>query len=84
MRQFLNTHHALYLESVEYSKIVCFTVIQVVLLLGIWAITVWTGLFGISFPLWIMALVPFRILGLLGFAKALFKAGAERLGLLRS
>ena len=61
MRQFLNTHHALYLESVEYSKIVRFTVIQVVLLLGIWAITVWTGLFGISFPLWIMALVPFRI-----------------------
>ena len=57
----LNTHHALYLESVQFSKIVQFTLIQVVLLLGIWAITVWTGLIGISFPLLIMALVPFRL-----------------------
>ena len=60
-KQFLNSHHALYLESVKFTKIMSFTVIQIVLLLGIWAITVWTGLFGISFPLWIMALVPFRI-----------------------
>ena len=60
-KQFLNTHHALYLESVQFSKIVQFTLIQVVLLLGIWAITVWTGLIGISFPLLIMALVPFRL-----------------------
>ncbi|QDZ22600.1 bicarbonate transporter [Chloropicon primus] len=60
-KQFLNTHHALYLESVRFSKIVQFTAIQVILLLGIWAITVWTGLIGISFPLWIMALVPFRL-----------------------
>ncbi len=60
-KQFLNTHHAVYLESVKFSKIVQFTLIQVFLLVGIWAITVWTGLFGISFPLWIMALVPFRL-----------------------
>lgn len=60
-KQYLNTHHALYLESVEFSKIMRFTLIQIFLLLSIWAITVWTGLFGISFPLWIMALVPFRI-----------------------
>ena len=60
-KQFLNTHHAVYLESVEFRRIVLFTVIQIVLLLVIWAITVWTGLIGISFPLLIMALVPFRI-----------------------
>jgi hypothetical protein len=59
--QYLESHHALYLETVKFSKIVIFTLIQITLLLSIWAITVWTGLFGISFPLWIMGLVPFRM-----------------------
>ena len=49
-----------YLEGVAFDQTVWFTVIQAALCLGIWAITVWTGLFGISFPLWIMALVPIR------------------------
>ncbi|QDZ25511.1 bicarbonate transporter [Chloropicon primus] len=51
-----------YLETVPYSSIAIFTLIQVTCLLGIWAITVWAGLFGISFPIFIMALVPLRAL----------------------
>ena len=47
-------------ESVDYLSVLIFTAIQAVCLLGIWAITVWSGLFGISFPLFIMALVPLR------------------------
>ncbi len=49
-----------YLETVPFRAIAIFTAIQLACLLGIWAITVWSGLFGISFPLWIMALVPLR------------------------
>ena len=60
--QWLKGSHCLYLESVPFPSIILFTVIQVLCLLLIWAITVWTGLFGISFPLWIMALVPLRAL----------------------
>lgn len=59
-KQFLETNHYVYLETVKFETVRMFTILQVVLLLCIWAITVWTGLFGISFPLWIMALVPFR------------------------
>ena len=58
--QWLQGPHCLYLETVKFPSIVIFTLIQFGCVLVIWAITVWTGLFGISFPLWIMALVPLR------------------------
>ena len=58
--QWLQGRHCLYLETVKFPSIVIFTLIQFGCVLVIWAITVWTGLFGISFPLWIMALVPLR------------------------
>ena len=58
--QWLQGRHCLYLETVRFPSIVIFTLIQFGCVLVIWAITVWTGLFGISFPLWVMALVPLR------------------------
>ena len=74
--RWLKDSHALYLETVPFVTIVLFTAIQVTCLLVIWAITVWSGLFGISFPLWIMALVPLRLFVL---PKAIRKAHLDDL-----
>ena len=74
--RWLKDSHALYLETVPFVTIVLFTAIQVTCLLVIWAITVWSGLFGISFPLWIMALVPLRLFVL---PKAICKAHLDDL-----
>lgn len=43
-----------------YAVVVRFTLLQVVYLLGVWALTTWAGIAGIAFPVPIMALVPIR------------------------
>lgn len=51
---------AFLLQLVPYAVVVRFTLIQLVYLLGVWALTTWAGIAGIAFPLPIMALVPIR------------------------
>jgi hypothetical protein len=50
----------LLLQLVPYRVVVRFTLLQLVYLLGVWALTTWAGIAGIAFPLPIMALVPVR------------------------
>jgi hypothetical protein len=50
----------LVLQLVPYSVVVRFTLLQLVYLLGVWALTTWAGIAGIAFPVPIMALVPIR------------------------
>jgi hypothetical protein len=50
----------LLLQLVPFRVVVRFTVLQLVYLLGVWALTTWAGIAGIAFPLPIMALVPVR------------------------
>lgn len=50
----------LLLQLVPYAVVVRFTLLQLVYLLGVWALTTWAGIAGIAFPLPIMALVPIR------------------------
>lgn len=48
------------LQLVPHRVVVCFTLLQLVYLLGVWALTTWAGIAGVAFPLPIMALVPVR------------------------
>lgn len=48
------------LQLVPYKVVVSFTLLQLVYLLSVWALTTWAGVAGISFPIPIMALVPLR------------------------
>lgn len=48
------------LQLVPYRATVRFTLLQLVYLLGVWALTTWAGIAGVAFPLPIMALVPLR------------------------
>lgn len=48
------------LQLVPHRVVVRFTLLQLVYLLGVWALTTWAGIAGIAFPLPIMALVPLR------------------------
>ena len=75
--QWLEKTHCVYLETVDFPYIILFTVVQFTCLMVIWAITVWSGLFGISFPLWIMALVPLRAFLLPKFIKPSFLADLD-------
>jgi hypothetical protein len=52
--------HCFLLQLVPYRVVVRFTLLQLVYLLGVWALTTWAGIAGIAFPLPIMALVPVR------------------------
>ncbi|PNG99558.1 putative boron transporter 2, partial [Tetrabaena socialis] len=52
--------HAPYLETVPYATTAAFTLLQILLLAGLWALVTWAGVAGIAFPLPIMALVPVR------------------------
>jgi hypothetical protein len=47
-------------QLVPFRVVVRFTLLQLVYLLGVWALTTWAGIAGIAFPLPIMALVPLR------------------------
>lgn len=47
-------------QLVPYRVVVRFTLLQLVYLLGVWALTTFAGVAGIAFPLPIMALVPVR------------------------
>jgi hypothetical protein len=47
-------------QLVPYRVTVRFTLLQLVYLLGVWALTTWAGIAGVAFPLPIMALVPLR------------------------
>jgi hypothetical protein len=51
--------HLAFLETVPFKVIVIFTIIQIVLVLGIYGLT-WAGIAGVLFPIPIMLLVPFR------------------------
>jgi hypothetical protein len=48
------------LQLVPFRVVARFTLLQLVYLLGVWALTTWAGIAGIAFPLPIMALVPLR------------------------
>uniref|UniRef100_A0A383W2A2 Bicarbonate transporter-like transmembrane domain-containing protein n=1 Tax=Tetradesmus obliquus TaxID=3088 RepID=A0A383W2A2_TETOB len=56
----LQQEHAAYLQLVPFRVVVRFTLLQLALLLGVWALVTWAGIAGIAFPLPIMALVPLR------------------------
>jgi hypothetical protein len=45
---------------VPFRVVARFTLLQLVYLLGVWALTTWAGIAGIAFPLPIMVLVPLR------------------------
>jgi len=51
--------HVAFLETVPFKVIATFTIIQVVIVLGIYGLT-WAGIAGVLFPIPIMLLVPFR------------------------
>lgn len=52
------TQH-LFIRTVRFKTIILFTALQLALLGGLWAITQ-AGIFGVTFPLFIMSLVPLR------------------------
>ncbi|KAG2499799.1 hypothetical protein HYH03_002095 [Edaphochlamys debaryana] len=52
--------HAAYLETVPFRVIAAFTVLQLCLLAGLWALVTWAGVGGIAFPLPIALLLPAR------------------------
>lgn len=56
----MQREHAAYLQCVPWPAVVRFTLLQLVYLLGVWALTTWAGVAGVAFPLPIMALVPLR------------------------
>lgn len=56
----LQQEHAAYLQTVPFRVALTFTVLQLVYLLGVWALTAWAGIAGVAFPLPIMALVVIR------------------------
>lgn len=49
-----------FVQLVPHRIVVRFTQLQLVYLLGVWALTTWAGIAGVAFPLPIMALVPVR------------------------
>lgn len=51
--------HVAFLETVPFRVMAAFTVVQVVIVLGIYGLT-WAGIAGVLFPIPIMLLVPFR------------------------
>ena len=53
-----NTQH-LFIRTVKFKTIILFTLLQLALLGGLWGITQ-AGIFGVTFPLFIMSLVPLR------------------------
>lgn len=57
----LQEEHALYLESVPFGAVAAFTLMQLALLAGVWALVTWAGVGGVAFPIPIMALVPLRM-----------------------
>jgi len=46
--------------TVQFSTIACFTLLQLSLLIGIWALIVFGGIAGIAFPIPILLLLPLR------------------------
>lgn len=52
--------HAACLQTIRTSTILGFTSIQILLVIGIWALVTFGGLAGIAFPIPIMLLVPVR------------------------
>lgn len=51
--------HLAFLETVPFNVVATFTILQVVIVLGIYGLT-WAGIAGVLFPIPIMLLVPFR------------------------
>ena len=51
--------HVAFLETVPFKVIAGFTILQVLIVLGIYGLT-WAGIAGVLFPIPIMLLVPFR------------------------
>ena len=56
----LEAGHAAYLDLVPFGVVAAFTLLQLALLAGVWALTAFGGPAAIAFPLPIMALVPLR------------------------
>ena len=60
-RRRFGTEHTfhMFIHVVAFKTIFLYTALQLILLGGIWGVTQ-AGIFGIAFPLFIMALIPFR------------------------